>query len=54
MLLRDIFKISKGTKVILAITFSVSVLAIVFAFFYYRSINKSEDPRIRKARELLV
>jgi len=53
MLLRDIFKISKGTKVILAITFSVSVLAIVFAFFYYRSINKSEDPRIRKARELL-
>jgi hypothetical protein len=53
MQLRDIFKISKGTKVILVITFSVSVLAIVFAFFYYRSINNSEDPRIRKAREFL-
>jgi tetratricopeptide (TPR) repeat protein len=53
MQLRDIFRISKGTKVILAITFSVSVLAIVFAFFYYRSINNSEDPRIRKAREFL-
>ncbi|TFG90447.1 MAG: hypothetical protein E4H16_01780 [Candidatus Atribacteria bacterium] len=38
---------------IFAITFSVSVLAIVFAFFYYRSINNSEDPRIRKAREFL-
>ncbi len=53
MQLRDIFRISKGTKVILAITFSVSVLAIVFAFFYYRSINNSEDPRIRIAREFL-
>jgi hypothetical protein len=54
MLIRDIIKISKGTKVILAITFSVSVLAIVFAFFYYRSINNSEDPRITRARELLA
>jgi len=54
MLLRDILKISKGTKVILAITFSVSLLAIVVAFFYYRSINNSEDPRIRKAREFLA
>ena len=54
MHLRDIFKISKGTKVIFTITFSVSVLALAFAFFYYRTINKSEDPRILKARELLA
>ena len=54
MKLRDIFRFSKGTKVVLAITFSVSLLAIAFAFFYYRSINKSEDPRIRKAREFLA
>ncbi len=51
---RDIFIISKGTKVILAITFSVSVLAVIFAFFYYRCVNRSEDPRIARARELLV
>src|SRR5665648_4770 len=49
----DIFIISRGTKVILSITFSVSVLAIVFAYFYYSDINKSEDPRIEKAREYL-
>jgi len=54
MQFRDIFKISKGTKVILSITLSVSLLAIVFAVFFYRSINNSEDPRIRKAREFLA
>jgi tetratricopeptide (TPR) repeat protein len=54
MQLADIFKISKGTKVILTITFTVSALAVTFAFFYYRSVNRSEDPRINKARELLA
>jgi len=48
-----IFSISKGTKVVFLITFSVSVLAILFAVFYYRDLNNLEDPRTRKARELL-
>jgi len=48
-----IFPISKGTKAILIITFSVSTLAVLVAFFYYRDLNKLEDPRIRKAKELL-
>jgi tetratricopeptide (TPR) repeat protein len=54
MRLREIFIPTKGTRTILVITFSVSILAVVFAFFYYRRINNSEDPRIRKAREFLV
>jgi hypothetical protein len=54
MRFREIFIISKGTKVILMITFSVSILAVVFAFFYYRDINNSEDPRIKMAREFLI
>jgi hypothetical protein len=54
MILSDIFKVTRGTKVILAITFSVSAAAIIFAFFYYRSINRSEDPRIEAARRLLT
>jgi len=54
MHLREFFIISKGTKVIFAITFSVSLLAILFAFFYYRSKNMAEDPRITGARELLL
>jgi hypothetical protein len=54
MRIRDFLIVSKGTKVILGITFSVSLTAIVFAFFYYRSINNSEDPRIREAREYLL
>lgn len=53
MKLRDIFIITRGTRVILAITFSVSAAAIIFAFFYYRSINRSEDPRIEPARILM-
>ena len=51
--LREIFIVSKGTKVIFAITFSVSIMAVIFAFFYYRNINSSEDPRILKARNWL-
>lgn len=39
---------------ILVITFCVSAAAIIFAFFYYNSINRSEDPRIREARSLLT
>ncbi|MFH0841443.1 MAG: hypothetical protein V1903_02360 [Bacteroidota bacterium] len=46
--------VTRGTKVIIAITFSVSSAAIIFAFFYYRSINRSEDPRIETARRLLT
>lgn len=53
MRLKELFIISRGTKVIIGITFSVSLIAIVFAFFYYRSINRAEDPRVRKAREAL-
>jgi hypothetical protein len=53
MNLSDIFVITRGTKVILAITFSVSLAAILFAFFYYRSVNRTEDPRISKARRYL-
>jgi tetratricopeptide (TPR) repeat protein len=54
MRVKEIFTITKGTKVIMAITFSVSMLALAFAFFYYRNINQSEDPRIKKARALLL
>ncbi|MCU0456920.1 MAG: tetratricopeptide repeat protein [Bacteroidales bacterium] len=54
MSFRDIFIISKGTKVIFTITFSVSLLAVLFAFFYYRNLNRSEDPRIRNARTWLA
>lgn len=51
---RDIFKITRGTRVIFTITLSVSLVALVFAFFYYRSINRSEDPRIEQARLYLL
>ena len=54
MSLKNIFIISKGTKVLLAIVLSVSVTAVAFAFLYYRNLNNLEDPRISKARELLA
>jgi hypothetical protein len=54
MQIKEIFKITRGTKVIILITFSVSLLAIGFAFFYYRNINSSHDPRIAEARRLLT
>jgi tetratricopeptide (TPR) repeat protein len=54
MQLRDLFIISKGTKVIFLITFSVSLTAVLFALFYYQSINSAEDPRIAVAKNLLL
>ena len=39
---------------ILTITFAVSALTIIFAVFYYRSVNRSEDPRIDNARKILL
>jgi tetratricopeptide (TPR) repeat protein len=54
MPVKDLFILSKGTKVILLITFIVSLLTLTFAFFYYRNINRSEDPRIQRAREFML
>jgi hypothetical protein len=54
MRFKEILIITKGTKVILMITFSVAISAVLFAFFYYRGINNSGDPRIAKAREYLM
>lgn len=50
---KEIFIISKGTKVVLLITFLVSVVALAAAVIYYSSVNFSEDPRLEKARKIL-
>ncbi len=53
MSFRDLFVISRGTKMVLAITFSVAVVAVLFASFYYRGLNMSEDPRVDDARRYI-
>ncbi|MDZ7633253.1 MAG: hypothetical protein U5L72_01945 [Bacteroidales bacterium] len=40
MRLQDLTVISPGTRKILAITISVAALAVIFAFFYYRLVNR--------------
>lgn len=50
MSLKGLIVISPGTRKLLAITFSVALLAVIFAFFYYRGVNRSEDPRVAEAR----
>ncbi len=52
--LKDIFKLTAGTRKLLVITSSVAVVAVLFAVFHYRGINRSEDPRVAHARELLA
>jgi hypothetical protein len=54
MSFKDLIVISRGTKKILAITLSVATLAVVFAFFYYRGVNRLEDPRVSGARILMA
>lgn len=54
MSLKDLIVISPGTKKVLAITLSVALLAVIFAFFYYRGVNRSEDPRVVEARAFMA
>lgn len=54
MSLKDLTVISQGTRRLLAITLTVALLAVIFAFFYYRGVNSSEDPRVAKAREYMA
>ncbi|MDX9727647.1 MAG: tetratricopeptide repeat protein [Bacteroidales bacterium] len=54
MSLNDLTVISPGTRKLLAITLSVASLAVIFAFFYYRGVNRSEDPRVAKAHEYMA
>ncbi len=54
MSLKDLTVISPGTRKILAITLSVALAAVIFAFFYYRQVNRSEDPRVAGARLLMA
>jgi hypothetical protein len=54
MSFKELIVISPGTKKILAITLSVATLAVVFAFFYYRGVNRSEDPRVSEARRYMA
>ena len=53
MSLQDLITISPGTRKILAITISVAALAVLFAFFYYRGVNRSADPRVSDARRYM-
>jgi len=53
MRLQGLIIISPGTRKILAITISVAALAVIFAFFYYRSVNRSADPRVAEARRYM-
>jgi len=53
MSLQDLITVSPGTRKILAITISVAALAVLFAFFYYRGVNRSADPRVAEARRYM-
>jgi len=49
-----IFKVTRGTKRLLAAMLIVSLLAIFVAYLYYSDLNKMEDPRIIEAKEMLL
>lgn len=54
MSLKDLIVISPGTKKLLAITLTVALLAVISTFFYYREVNRAEDPRVAEARALMA
>jgi tetratricopeptide (TPR) repeat protein len=50
MAFKDIFKITRQTKILFVFVACISVLCFIVAYFYYDYKNKSEDPRIIDAR----
>lgn len=46
--------ISKNTRILLVVTTLVSLSTFTIAYFYYRAINNSEDPRIVETRFMLM
>ena len=49
----DLFIVSKGTRVVISITLGICGTGILIAVFYYRGLNRSEDPRLVPVRELI-
>jgi hypothetical protein len=54
MALRDIFRITRQTRILLIFLVCISASGLLIAYLYYNSKNKSEDPRIIGARLKLV
>lgn len=54
MAFRDIFRITQGTKIVLAVCASVAVVTIAVAAIYYRSLNIGADPLLKKSGGYLL
>jgi hypothetical protein len=50
----SIFKISRETKNVLIGIACICAISFMVAYFYYSSINKSEDPRIVETRLMFM
>jgi tetratricopeptide (TPR) repeat protein len=53
MNIKEIFKITKGTRVVISITLGICGTAIIAAALYYRGLNRAEDPRLVPVREMI-
>jgi len=54
MNLKGIFNFSRQTTILIVIVVCISCLGFLTAYIYYNYQNKSEDPRVINAREMLV
>jgi len=54
MTIRNIFRISKQTRILLIILVCLSIIGFLIAWLYYNDKNSSEDPRVTGARFKLV
>jgi tetratricopeptide (TPR) repeat protein len=50
MALKDIFTITRGTQRLLTVMVFIAIVVFIAMFFYYRDINRSEDPRVIEAK----
>jgi len=54
MAFRDIFRVTRQTRILLIFLVCISATGILIAWLYYSSKNRSEDPRVIGARFKLV
>ncbi|MBN2663961.1 MAG: hypothetical protein JXR68_09960 [Bacteroidales bacterium] len=48
--MKEIFKITKGTVILISIMAIIVLIGLAIAYTYYHGINKSEDPRVINAK----
>jgi len=53
MKFKEIFHVTRGTKIITGISIGISAITLLSAYWYYRSLNRADDPMLLPVKQLM-